>query len=344
MATLVTTITETLRYRGKIGQWSWVFHRLSGLGIVLFVILHVIDTSWAAFYPELYEDAIKEYQNPLFTVGEFILVAAVVYHALNGLRIAYLDYRPHLWHLQQKAATYVFVATGIILIPTFILMAGHVADFWAEDRDYASIGDIIGTQSQFLLGFIVIIGAGLILSLLYSLISGVDKQENTPPKRASQLEIWFWSFMRWSGVLIVPLVFGHLAMMHVISGVFDINAADAAIIGTDASNIAGDGSAVVFVGERWNHLLAGVAIWRIYDGALLALIVLHGFNGLRYVVNDYAHNPIVNRGLNWALVFGGALVIIVGMAALLAGAEEAALDIARDKAGLPDAVSFWLGG
>src|SRR5688572_24008474 len=114
MATLVTTITETLRYRGKLGQWSWVFHRASGLGIVLFMVLHVIDTSWAAFYPEMYGEAIATYQSPLFTIGEFFLVAAVVYHAINGYRIIFLDYRPHLWHLQQTAALAVFGVVGLI--------------------------------------------------------------------------------------------------------------------------------------------------------------------------------------------------------------------------------------
>lgn len=338
MATLVTTITETLRYRGKIGQWSWVFHRLSGLGIVLFLVLHVIDTSWAAFYPELYADAIREYQSPLFTLGEFALVAAIVYHAMNGLRIIFFDYRPHLWHLQQKAATYVFVATGAILLPVWALMAGHVVDFWGNDPEFASLGDILRTQSQFLIGFIVIILVALVLSFLYSLVAG----EHTAPKRASQIDAWFWTFMRWSGFLIVPLVFGHLAMMHVISGVFDITAADATIIGTTATNESG--FAVEFVGERWNHLVAGVAVWRFYDGLLLTLVVVHGFNGLRHVVNDYAHNPIVNRALNWVIVFGGAALIILGMAALLAGVEETAFHIAIDKANLPQTFNPWLGG
>jgi succinate dehydrogenase / fumarate reductase cytochrome b subunit len=143
MATLVTTITETLRYRGKLGQWSWAFHRLSGLGVLLFLVLHIIDTSWAAFYPELYADAIKEYQSPLFTLGEFALVAAVVYHAINGLRIVYFDYRPQLWHLQQRAATIVFVVVGVILLPVFVLMAGHVVEFYDGDPNITPIGDIL---------------------------------------------------------------------------------------------------------------------------------------------------------------------------------------------------------
>ena len=53
MTGLVTTITETMRYKGAIGQWSWVLHRITGLGVVLFITLHIVDTSWALFYPEL---------------------------------------------------------------------------------------------------------------------------------------------------------------------------------------------------------------------------------------------------------------------------------------------------
>ena len=54
LTSLVLTVRETLRYRGAIGQWSWVLHRLTGVGVALFLALHVIDTSWAVFYPDLY--------------------------------------------------------------------------------------------------------------------------------------------------------------------------------------------------------------------------------------------------------------------------------------------------
>jgi succinate dehydrogenase cytochrome b subunit len=84
LASLVLTVKETLRYRGAIGQWSWVLHRLTGLGVVFFLFLHVIDTSFAVFNPAGYEEAIAAYQSPLFTIGEFFLIACVVYHALNG--------------------------------------------------------------------------------------------------------------------------------------------------------------------------------------------------------------------------------------------------------------------
>ncbi|MEB2286489.1 MAG: succinate dehydrogenase, cytochrome b556 subunit [Anaerolineae bacterium] len=325
MTSLVTTVTETLRYRGQLGQWSWVLHRVSGLGTVLFLILHVIDTSWAAFYPKDYEQAIREYQSPLFTVGEFLLVACVVYHAFNGLRIILLDYKPAWWAYQRRAATLVFVATLLVLAPTFALMVGHVLDFYGEEgRDIAGLNEIVETQAQFAVGFVVILVGALILSALFGLIARSRATFDLP----GRLEAALWSFMRLSGLLILPLVFGHLAMMHVIQGVFDITGSGIGIIGTDAINQSG--KAVEFVGQRWDMLVVGVAIWRVYDGLLLALVVLHGFNGLRGVVNDYTHPPLINRALNYAIIFGAIALIVVGMAALLAGVDETAYRIAED--------------
>ncbi len=329
MATLVTTITETLRYKGKLGQWSWVLHRVSGLGVVLFLILHVIDTSWAAFYPSLYAKAIAEYQSPIFTLGEFALVAAVIYHAMNGLRIVIFDFRPEWWHLQQKAAMIVLGATAVLLLPTFGLMFGHVLDHYDTNPDFVTIAEIIETQAQFLLGFVVIIAAALLLSLAYALITGETRNPVKHNRRPSQFDAWMWRFMRLSGLLIVPLVFGHLLMIHLIQGVFDITTVGHTVVGTDIVNESG--RAVEFVGHRWDYLVAGVAIWRIYDGALLALVVIHGFNGLRYVVNDYAHDRVINRALNLAIGFGAAALIILGFAALLAGVDETAYNIAKDS-------------
>src|SRR5258708_27722807 len=105
-----------------------------------------------------------------------------------------------------------------------------------------------------------------------------------------------WVFMRVSGVIIIPLVFGHLAMMHVIQGVFDITTANYVPVGTTVANISG--TAPEFVAIRWHTMFAGVFIWRVYDIGMLFLVILHGFNGLRYIVNDYVHNRLVNRACN----------------------------------------------
>ena len=50
---------------------------------------------------------------------------------------------------------------------------------------------------------------------------------------------------------------------------------------------------------------------------MLVLVVIHGFNGLRYIVNDYAHNKIVNRGLRLAVLAAVVGLLVVGGAAIL---------------------------
>jgi len=290
-----------MRYKGALGQWSWVLHRLTGLGVVLFLTLHVIDTSWAVFYPQLYVEAIATYQTPLFTIGEFGLVACVVYHALNGLRIVIIDYKPVWWKYQQRAAMYVLGGTVIILVPVFFLMFGHVLRFYQDPNSkFLGLVDVIRAQLPFAAGIAVAVIAALLVAAIFGLVRGGSKVElnaNNPhahPMRPSGIERFWWRFMRVSGVLIIPLVFGHLAMMHIIQGVFDITAAGHAVVGTDIVNASG--TSVEFVASRWSYLVAGVAVWRVYDFALIALVVVHGFNGLRLVLTDYtSFSPILKR-------------------------------------------------
>ena len=311
LTSLVLTLTETLRYRGALGQWSWVLHRITGLGVLLFLILHVVGVSWSVFYPELWEKEILIYQHPLFTIGEFALTACVVYHALNGLRIAILDYRPEWWKHQKQAAIYVLIGSVVILIPTFILMFQHVLKHYQspEAPFFVSLGFIAEAQFPFLVGVVVAAVAAILVSGVVGLVSGDGKRAGGAAHRGSELERFWWRLMRVSGVLIIPLVFGHLALAHIVQGVFEINLLNATIpgvpvnesLGALANGINNTGTAVEYVAERWNFLLGSVAIWRIYDAALLALVTVHGFNGLRYVLTDYTQgSPLLRRAARHA--------------------------------------------
>ncbi len=323
MATLALTIAETLRYRGKLGQWSWVLHRITGLGTLLFFYLHVIDTSWAVFYPELYARAIALYQSPLFTAGEFGLVACVVYHGLNGFRIVLFDSRPKWWRYQGRAAQLVFGGTLLILIPTFLIMFREVLDHYSRTPFDLKLGELIADNAQFVVGAVALIIVGVILSVGYSVIQ--PKRDATGKLKRSRFDQVMWSYMRVSGVLIIPLVFGHLAMMHVIQGVFKITEANWTAVGTTGINASG--SAVEFVQQRWNFMLGGVLIWRIYDIALLGFVVLHGFYGLHYVVNDYLHNRILNRGVQLAIIMTAVILLVLGGGAILAGVPAGAVKL-----------------
>lgn len=332
MTSLVLTLTETMRYKGALGQWSWVLHRITGLGVVLFLTLHVIDTSWAVFYPKLYVEAIATYQTPLFTIGEFGLVACVIYHALNGLRIAIIDFKPVWWRYQQRAAMYVLGGTVIILVPVFFLMFGHVLRFYGDPNSkFLGLIEVLRAQLPFVAGIAVAIIAALLLSALFGLVSGGGSTAAKKQLKGSNIERFWWRFMRASGVLIVPLVFGHLAMMHIIQGVFDITAAGYTSVGTTLANTSG--TSVEFVANRWGFLLAGVAVWRVYDFALIALVVTHGFNGLRYVLTDYtSFSPFLKRAAVYLCIIGAVILLVLGCLALLSTIDSQALEMAKEAA------------
>ncbi len=79
-------------YRGREGMWSWVAHRISGLLIFLFLFAHVIDTALVRVSPDAYNEVMGAYKNPVVGLAETGLVAAVIFHALNGLRIIAVDF------------------------------------------------------------------------------------------------------------------------------------------------------------------------------------------------------------------------------------------------------------
>ncbi|GAB4468078.1 MAG: hypothetical protein Kow00124_01890 [Anaerolineae bacterium] len=115
----------------------------------------------------------------------------------------------------------------------------------------------------------------------------------TKTAAGSKIETGTWWFMRLSGVLIIPLVFGHLAIMHVINSVADINYE-------------------WVVNERWSLLP-----WRLYDAALLWLAGLHGYRGVQYVINDYVHGAALNRILRALSVVVLLVVLAAGTIALI---------------------------
>ena len=79
-------------YRGREGQWSWVAHRITGVVIFFFLLVHVLDTSLVRVSHEAYDAVIESYKNPIMGLGELGLVGAIVFHAFNGLRVVLVDF------------------------------------------------------------------------------------------------------------------------------------------------------------------------------------------------------------------------------------------------------------
>jgi succinate dehydrogenase cytochrome b subunit len=132
MASLTLTIREAVRYRGRSGQYSWIAHRLSGLAILFFVVIHVWDTANAFFAPHIYAWSLALFKHPVFALGEIGVMAAVLYHAMNGFRITLLDFKPEWWIYQGRSAVIVWVLFFAIFIPISILMFTSVTAHCGE--------------------------------------------------------------------------------------------------------------------------------------------------------------------------------------------------------------------
>ena len=109
-------------YRGGEGQWAWVAHRLTGLGVLLFLLIHILDTGLVLFGPEVYDKVIKIYTHPVFRVSEVGLAAAVIYHALNGIRITVLDFWPELSRRHRELFYGVVALFVVLFLPSAYLM------------------------------------------------------------------------------------------------------------------------------------------------------------------------------------------------------------------------------
>lgn len=103
-------------YRGREGSWAFVFHRVSGVGVWLFIVLHVIDIWLAGSDPHAYDEILAFYASPLGRILEVFLGAALLYHALNGMRILIIDLWPSMtvYHRQLWWGSWIiFVAAGV---------------------------------------------------------------------------------------------------------------------------------------------------------------------------------------------------------------------------------------
>ena len=117
-------------YRGREGQWTWLAHRVTGVAIILFLFAHVVDTAVVGWGPEAYNRVLRVYHNPFVRLLELGLVAAVIYHALNGVRIMAIDFWPRLCDRNREL---IYATAGVFvlsMIPvTFIIVKPIVTKY-----------------------------------------------------------------------------------------------------------------------------------------------------------------------------------------------------------------------
>jgi succinate dehydrogenase / fumarate reductase, cytochrome b subunit len=119
-------ITTALRYKGREGMWTWLLHRVTGLGILLFLIIHVIETAVIIYSPSFYDRALLLYKSPLFRFAEVLIFFSVLFHALNGLRIVVQDFRPYVMRRHRQLAWGAAIVTFLAMVPVSWIMLAPI--------------------------------------------------------------------------------------------------------------------------------------------------------------------------------------------------------------------------
>jgi len=128
LATASVLVTFLLRRRplgwwNYPGQWAFALSRVAGIGILGFLLLHILDIALVPFAPGLYERTVTGYALPYLVPMEALLVAAVVYHALNGVRLMVLDALDRrATAARGPSVVAVIVVTVLLVLPSVVML------------------------------------------------------------------------------------------------------------------------------------------------------------------------------------------------------------------------------
>jgi succinate dehydrogenase / fumarate reductase cytochrome b subunit len=129
VATSTGTATRTgTLYRGGPGMWSWVAHRITGVAVFFFLLVHVLDTALVRASPNAYDLVIASYKTPIVNLLEVGLVAAVLFHALNGIRIILVDFWSKGPRYQRQMLWTVMGIWLVVMIPGVYYMLKHTVE------------------------------------------------------------------------------------------------------------------------------------------------------------------------------------------------------------------------
>lgn len=130
-----------------------MLHRATGLGILLFLLIHVVTTATVIYWPNLYDEELALYRHPFFRVAELLIFFSVLFHAFNGLRIVVQDFWPIAMRHQRQLAYAAAGLTALAMIPVMWIMLAPIFGLaeepgverhreWLRLREAAAVGEV----------------------------------------------------------------------------------------------------------------------------------------------------------------------------------------------------------
>lgn len=124
----MTSLSVGTLYRGGEGMWTWVLHRITGVSVFFFLLVHVLDTALVRVSPEAYDLVIASYKTPIVNLLEVGLVGAVLYHALNGLRVILVDFWAKGPRYQRQMTWAIGTVWVLLMVPGTFFMIKHTVE------------------------------------------------------------------------------------------------------------------------------------------------------------------------------------------------------------------------
>jgi succinate dehydrogenase / fumarate reductase cytochrome b subunit len=140
---------DTKGHPNRLGLWGWLgggrwgmerylytLHRLTGLGLLAYFLLHIVVTSARAFSEAAWQESMASVTGPLFVLGEYLVFVAFAFHGLNGLRLVLVELgwavgKPiePIYPYKTSVDVQRPLALGVMVLAGLLIVAGG-ADFF----------------------------------------------------------------------------------------------------------------------------------------------------------------------------------------------------------------------
>lgn len=109
-------------------MWSWVLHRITGATVFFFLFLHVLDAAMLRVSPQTYDAVLATYKTPIVSLMELGLVAALLFHALNGIRVILIDFWADGPRHQRLMLWVIGVVYLLVMVPVAVVIGIHLLE------------------------------------------------------------------------------------------------------------------------------------------------------------------------------------------------------------------------
>ena len=121
--------------RWGLERYLYTLHRVTGLGLLLYFLMHILVTTSRAFGEGAWEKAMGAVSGSFFKLGEFLVFAAFAFHAVNGIRLVIVELgwgvgKPiePVYPYKTSVDAQRFLAIGALVVAAIIAAIG-AADF-----------------------------------------------------------------------------------------------------------------------------------------------------------------------------------------------------------------------